>query len=73
MEKNLKELLAARDKLSWNHRCKKIGHEVDHTVVRLRRRQLHPHVCYQEAQRLVNDWDPRAPPPERSKASAVPE
>ncbi|KAM6168022.1 tektin-like protein 1 [Erethizon dorsatum] len=72
MEKNLKELLAARDKLSWSHNCKKIGHEVDHSVVRLRRRQQHPHVCYEEALRLVEDCDPRTQPPERSKASAVP-
>lgn len=72
VEKNLKELLAARDKLSWSHNCKKIGHEVDHSVVLLRHRQRHPRVCYQEAQLLVEDWDPRAHPPGRSKASTVP-
>nr|XP_023422519.1 LOW QUALITY PROTEIN: coiled-coil domain-containing protein 105 [Cavia porcellus] len=61
VEKNLKSLLAARDKLSWSHNCKKLGQEVDHCVVRLRHRHQHPHVYYHEAQRLVDDWDPRAP------------
>ncbi|XP_037674470.1 coiled-coil domain-containing protein 105 [Choloepus didactylus] len=62
MEKNLNELLASRDHLTWSLNCKKIGHDVDFNVVRLRLRQRHPHVCYEQAQRLVNSWDPRTPP-----------
>lgn len=63
MEKNLKELLAKRKDLTWSLNCKKIGRDVDYNVVRLRLRQQHPHVCYEQAQRLVSDWDPRTPPP----------
>uniref|UniRef100_A0A8C0WCM5 Coiled-coil domain-containing protein 105 n=1 Tax=Castor canadensis TaxID=51338 RepID=A0A8C0WCM5_CASCN len=68
MEKNLKELLAMHDELSWNLNCKKIGCEVDHDVVRLRRRQQHPHVFYEHAQLLVGGWDPRTPPRDRLSA-----
>uniref|UniRef100_A0A8D1WS69 Coiled-coil domain-containing protein 105 n=1 Tax=Sus scrofa TaxID=9823 RepID=A0A8D1WS69_PIG len=69
-EKNLKELLAARKNLTWSLNCKKIGHEVDDNVVRLRLRQRHPQVCYEQAQRLVSDWDPRTPPRWESSAAA---
>jgi hypothetical protein len=70
MEKNLKELLAMHDELSWNLNCKKIGCEVDHDVVRLRRRQQHPHVFYEHAQLLVGGWDPRTPPPAATGSAA---
>ncbi|EHB14419.1 Coiled-coil domain-containing protein 105 [Heterocephalus glaber] len=74
MEKNLKELLAERGKLSWSHNCKKIAQEVDHSVIRLRQRQRHPRVCYQElrAQLLLEDGGPRTQAPARSKATGVP-
>ncbi|XP_051026659.1 coiled-coil domain-containing protein 105 [Acomys russatus] len=62
MEKNLEELRATCGNLAWGLNCKKIGHDVDYDVVRLRLRQRHPHVCYEQAQRLVNDWDPQTPP-----------
>ncbi|XP_007956774.1 coiled-coil domain-containing protein 105 [Orycteropus afer afer] len=62
LEKNLHELLATRKHLTWSLNCKKMGQEVDQNAVRLRLRQRHPHVCYEQAQRLVNDWDPRTPP-----------
>ncbi|XP_017719064.1 PREDICTED: coiled-coil domain-containing protein 105 isoform X2 [Rhinopithecus bieti] len=71
LEKNLDELLAKHKNLTWGLNCKNIGHEVDSSVVRLRLRQRQPHVCYEQAQRLVNDWDPRTPPP-RSKSSTDP-
>ncbi|XP_025221830.1 coiled-coil domain-containing protein 105 [Theropithecus gelada] len=71
LEKNLDELLATHKNLTWGLNCKTIGHEVDGSVVRLRLRQRQPHVCYEQAQRLVNDWDPRTPPP-RSKSSTDP-
>lgn len=69
MEKNLKELLATHKNLTGNLNCKKIGYEVDYNVVRLRLRQRHPHMCYEQAQRLVNDWDPRTPPRVESDAA----
>lgn len=69
VEKNLKELLATRKNLTGSLNCKKIGYEVDYNVVRLRLRQRHPHVCYEQAQRLVNDWDPRTPPRVESDAA----
>lgn len=72
LEKNLDELLATHKNLTWGLNCKTIGHEVDGSVVRLRLRQRQPHVCYEQAQRLVNDWDPRTPPP-RSKSSIDPQ
>ncbi|XP_011808792.1 PREDICTED: coiled-coil domain-containing protein 105 [Colobus angolensis palliatus] len=72
LEKNLDELLAKHKNLTWGLNCKNIGHEVDGSVVRLRLRQRQPHVCYEQAQRLVNDWDPRTPPP-RSKSSTDPQ
>lgn len=62
MEKNLKELRTTHNDLAWSLNCKKIGHDVDYDVVRLRLRQRHQHLCYEQAQRLVNDWDPRTPP-----------
>eukprot|EP00069_Balaena_mysticetus_P014851 bmy_22425T0 len=62
VEKNLEELLSMRRNLTWSLNCKKIGQDVDYSVVRLRLRQRHPHVCYEQAQRLVNDRDPRTPP-----------
>ncbi|KAI5758879.1 CCDC105-like protein [Gulo gulo luscus] len=62
VEKNLKELLATHKNLTGSLKCKKIGYEVDYNVVRLRLRQRHQHMCYEQAQRLVNDWDPRTPP-----------
>ncbi|KAI6055056.1 coiled-coil domain-containing protein 105 [Marmota monax] len=73
-EKNLKELLATRDDLTWSLNCKKIGHDVDYNVVRLRLRQRHPHVYFEQAQRLVNNWDPRTPPPrsESTESNAAP-
>lgn len=37
---------AMRKNLTWSFNCKKIGHGVDYSVVRLRLRQRHPHVCY---------------------------
>nr|XP_006218394.1 coiled-coil domain-containing protein 105 [Vicugna pacos] len=70
VEKNLQELLAMRDNLTWSLNCKKIGHDVDYNVVRLRLRQRHPHVSYEQAQNLVNDWDPRTPP--RPESSTYP-
>ncbi|KAM5309728.1 tektin-like protein 1 [Glossophaga mutica] len=63
LEKNLEDMLTTQKSLADNLNCKKIGHDVDYNVVRLRLRQLHPHVCYQQAQDLVRDWDPRTPPP----------
>ncbi|XP_052499753.1 coiled-coil domain-containing protein 105 [Budorcas taxicolor] len=71
VEKNLDELLAMRKNLTWSFNCKKIGHDVDYSVVRLRLRQQHPHVCYEQAQRLVNDWDPRTPPRVESTSAAA--
>ncbi|TEA31208.1 hypothetical protein DBR06_SOUSAS14010183 [Sousa chinensis] len=62
VEENLKELLSMRKNVAWSFNCKKIGQDVDYNVVRLRLRQRHPHVFYEQAQRLVNDWDPRTPP-----------
>ncbi|XP_069351487.1 tektin-like protein 1 [Eulemur rufifrons] len=70
VEKNLNELLTMQKNLTWSLNCKKIGLDVDHNVVRLRLRQRHPHVCYEQAQRLVNDWDPRTPP--RGDTDAAP-
>lgn len=70
MEKNLEELRITHDNLAWSLKCKKTGHDVDYDVVRLRQRQRHPHVCYAQAQSLVNDWDPRTPP--RNRTSTVP-
>lgn len=69
VEKNLDELLSMRKKLTWSFNCKKIGHDVDYSVVRLRLRQRHPQVCYEQAQRLVNDWDPRTPPRVKSNTA----
>ncbi|XP_036137496.1 coiled-coil domain-containing protein 105 [Molossus molossus] len=65
VEKNLEELLATQEKLNCSLHCKKTGHDVDYNVVRLRLRQQHPHVYYQQAQALVNDWDPPTPPPRK--------
>ncbi|KAG8517270.1 Coiled-coil domain-containing protein 105 [Galemys pyrenaicus] len=62
VEKNLRELMDKHKHLSWNLDCKKIGQKADNSVVRLRLRQRHPHVYYEQAQRLVRDWDPRTPP-----------
>ncbi|XP_003796658.1 coiled-coil domain-containing protein 105 [Otolemur garnettii] len=70
VEKNLNELLTVQKNLTWSFNCKKIGFDVDHNVVRLRLRQRHPHVCYEQAQRLVSDWDPRTPP-RRDTSAAV--
>nr|XP_048295567.1 coiled-coil domain-containing protein 105 [Myodes glareolus] len=70
MEKNLEELRITHDNLAWSLKCKKTGHDVDYDVVRLRQRQRHPHVCYAQARSLVNDWDPRTPP--RDRTSTVP-
>lgn len=58
MEKNLEELRTTHDNLAWSLKCKKIGHDVDYDVVRLRQRQRHPQVCYGQAQCLFNNWDP---------------
>ncbi|XP_026906148.1 coiled-coil domain-containing protein 105 [Acinonyx jubatus] len=69
VEENLQELLATRQNLARSLKCKRIGYEVDLNVVRLRLRQGHPRVYHQQAQRLVNDWDPRTPPP-RAESSA---
>uniref|UniRef100_A0A8C6RB34 Tektin like 1 n=1 Tax=Nannospalax galili TaxID=1026970 RepID=A0A8C6RB34_NANGA len=55
VEKNLAELRSTHDNLAWNFNCKKVGHDVDSDVVRLCLRQRHPHVCYEQAQLLVND------------------
>ncbi|KAF6092748.1 coiled-coil domain containing 105 [Phyllostomus discolor] len=63
LEKNLEDMLTMHKSLADTLNCKKIGHDVDYNVVRLRLRQRHPHVCYQQAQDLVRDWDPRTPPP----------
>ncbi|XP_006898410.1 PREDICTED: coiled-coil domain-containing protein 105 [Elephantulus edwardii] len=62
VEKNLNDLLAEHRHLSHSLNCKKIGFEVDYNVVRLRKRQRNPHVSYEAAQRLVNDWEPKTPP-----------
>ena len=59
----------SEERLTWSFNCKKIGHDVDYSVVRLRLRQRHPHVCYEQAQRLVNDWDPRTPPRVKSNTA----
>ncbi|XP_008067828.1 coiled-coil domain-containing protein 105 [Carlito syrichta] len=72
MEKNLDALLTTHKNLTWGLNCKTVGHDVDYDVVRLRLRQRHPHVCYEQAQRLVSDWDPRTPP-QRGETSAAPE
>ncbi|XP_071068874.1 tektin-like protein 1 isoform X2 [Dasypus novemcinctus] len=50
VEKNLNQLLSSRKHLAWSLHCKKLGHDVDFNVVRLRLRQRHPHVCYEQAQ-----------------------
>ncbi|XP_054434780.1 tektin-like protein 1 [Pteronotus mesoamericanus] len=63
VEKNLEDLLATHKNLTCSLNYKKIGHDVDYDVVRLRLRQRHPHVYYQQAQDQVKDWDPRTPPP----------
>lgn len=52
LEKNLEGLLATRKNLTYSLNCKKIGHDVDYDAVRLRLRQRHPRVCYQQAQGL---------------------
>lgn len=70
VEKNLRELLATRQNLARSLKYKRIGYEVDFNVVRLRLRQGHPHVYHQQAQRLVDDWDPRTPPRAESSAPA---
>ncbi|XP_042526566.1 coiled-coil domain-containing protein 105 [Dipodomys spectabilis] len=54
MEKNLKELLATRDKLAGCLGAKEMGYQIDHSVVRLRRRQQNPHVGYEQAQQLIH-------------------
>ncbi|XP_002761875.3 tektin-like protein 1 [Callithrix jacchus] len=74
VEKNLDELLAKHRSLTRGLNCKNVGLEVDHSVVRLRLRQRHPRVCYEQAQRLVKCWDRSSPPPPppRSKSSADP-
>ncbi|XP_045429510.1 coiled-coil domain-containing protein 105 isoform X2 [Pipistrellus kuhlii] len=61
VEKNLEDLRSTHRNLTRSLDCKRIGHEVDYNVVRLRLRQRHPHVNYQQAQSLVNDWNPRTP------------
>ncbi|KAF6305910.1 coiled-coil domain containing 105 [Rhinolophus ferrumequinum] len=71
LEKNLEVLLAKRKNLAYSLNCKKIGQDVDYDVVRLRLRQRHPHVLYQQAQGLVNEWNPRTPA--RIESSATPE
>lgn len=71
VEKNLEGLLAKRKNLAYSLNCKKIGRDVDYDVVRLRLRQRHPHVSYQQTQGLVNDWDPSMPA--RVESSAAPE
>ncbi|KAM4888616.1 tektin-like protein 1 [Thomomys bottae] len=55
MEKNLKELLATRDGLAGCLGAKELGYQIDYNVVRLRRRQQHPHMSYEQAQQLVHD------------------
>nr|XP_008248925.3 coiled-coil domain-containing protein 105 [Oryctolagus cuniculus] len=62
VEKNLDKLLTTHRHLTQSLNSKKIGQEVDANVVRLRLRQRHSHIHYEQAQRLVNDWDPRTPP-----------
>ncbi|XP_014403256.1 PREDICTED: coiled-coil domain-containing protein 105 [Myotis brandtii] len=62
VEKNLEDLHTTHRNLTRSLNCKRIGHEVDYNVVRLRLRQRHPHVNYEQAQCLVSDWDPRTPP-----------
>ncbi|XP_037360292.1 coiled-coil domain-containing protein 105 [Talpa occidentalis] len=62
VEKNLKELMDKHKHLSWSLECKKMGQKADYSVVRLRLRQRHPHVYYEQAQRLVSDWTPHTPP-----------
>lgn len=71
VEKNLEELLATQKKLNYSLHCKKTGHDVDYQVVRLRLRQRHPHVSYQQAQALITDWDPPTPPPRKESSSAA--
>lgn len=58
----MEDLHTTQRNLTRSLNCKRIGHEVDYNVVRLRLRQRHPHVNYQQAQCLVSDWDPRTPP-----------
>ncbi|KAM6216820.1 tektin-like protein 1 [Rhynchocyon petersi] len=71
VEKNLHALQAEHKRLSRNLNCKNLGYDVDHNVVRLRLRQQDPHVFYEQAQRLVSDWDPKTPP--RSKSDDIPQ
>ncbi|XP_020140068.2 tektin-like protein 1 [Microcebus murinus] len=59
-ERNLNELLTMQKNLTWNFKCKKMGFDVDHSVARLRQRQSHPHVCYEQALRLLHERDQRA-------------
>ncbi|XP_075393716.1 tektin-like protein 1 [Tenrec ecaudatus] len=61
MERNLRELQDSHRNLAWSLSCKQKGYEMDYNVVRLRLRQRHPHVSYEQAQRLVSDWDPSTP------------
>lgn len=70
MEKNLKELRTTHDNLAWSLNCKKIGHDVDYDVVRLRLRQRHQHMGFEHAQRLVKDWDPHTPRGSQSNTSS---
>ncbi|XP_019487307.1 PREDICTED: coiled-coil domain-containing protein 105 [Hipposideros armiger] len=69
LEKNLESLLATRKNLTYSLNCKKIGHDVNYDAVRLRLRQRHPRVCYQQAQGLVNDLDPSTPARVESRAT----
>ncbi|EPQ14008.1 Coiled-coil domain-containing protein 105 [Myotis brandtii] len=52
VEKNLEDLHTTHRNLTRSLNCKRIGHEVDYNVVRLRLRQRHPHVNYEQAQCL---------------------
>uniref|UniRef100_A0A4X2M8G1 Coiled-coil domain containing 105 n=1 Tax=Vombatus ursinus TaxID=29139 RepID=A0A4X2M8G1_VOMUR len=52
MDKDLEKLIATRKHLNTCLRDKKIGHQVDYDVLRLRLRESHPHMNYEQVQRM---------------------
>ncbi|XP_043835281.1 coiled-coil domain-containing protein 105 [Dromiciops gliroides] len=55
MEKDLEKLNSSRKHLNVCLRQKNIGRKVDYDVARLRVRQSHPHVSYEQVQRMCHD------------------
>ncbi|XP_068943032.1 tektin-like protein 1 [Petaurus breviceps papuanus] len=52
MEKDLKKLKATKKHLATCMRHKQMGHQVDYDVLRLRVRHSHPHMTYEQVQRM---------------------